>query len=197
MTCIVYGLASSDGVIRYVGQTSRSIERRLRKHHENARLGVNTPLYHWMRREAAQGRAVSAVTLQSDAEYGADERRVIAEMRANGVQLLNLTDGGDGTLGWKHTPDTKAKMLAKRIGLKMNLSSEQRAQRRANMASNEDQRRASMSAAKMGCKLSQETISKRTATRRANGGYTYTPEQRAAQSARIKEWWAQRKGVVA
>lgn len=42
---------------------------------------------------------------ETNAEAVAEEIRLIAELRAFGVPLANMTDGGDGTPGFKRTPE--------------------------------------------------------------------------------------------
>jgi len=44
------------------------------------------------------------------------ERGLIKCLRRSGVKLANLTDGGDGLSGHRHTEETKAKMRAARLG---------------------------------------------------------------------------------
>lgn len=46
----------------------------------------------------------------------AREVELIAEYREKGVQLVNLTDGGEGAKGYKHTPETRKIMSIKHIG---------------------------------------------------------------------------------
>jgi hypothetical protein len=66
--------------------------------------------------------------------------------------LVNLTDGGDGSVGLKHTKEAKAKISAAKTGKKFK-------------------------------KQSEETIAKRVATRKANGGYNCSEETIAKISA--------------
>jgi len=47
------------------------------------------------------------------------EKRRIQELRAQGIPIVNYTDGGDGVSGYKHTDETKAKMSAKKTGVKL------------------------------------------------------------------------------
>lgn len=45
------------------------------------------------------------------------ERLLIAEMRNLGFQICNMTDGGDGVSGFKHSEETKRAMSVKRTGM--------------------------------------------------------------------------------
>jgi hypothetical protein len=53
------------------------------------------------------------------------ERLLIRGFRKEGARLVNGTDGGDGTVGRKHTPESRAKMSAnqkgKRLGVPQSL----------------------------------------------------------------------------
>lgn len=199
MVCTVYGLCSSkDGQVRYVGQTVKSVHRRLLKHLENARLGVKTHCYNWIREQYEQGHTVTATVLETGAEYGMAEKRWIRHYAEIGVALTNQTEGGDGTIGWKHNDVSRARMLAKRIGQKVNLSSEERARRvaQAKAIAADPAAREKMAASLRGKKLSAEAIAKRTATRRANGGYQQTEAAQAKRSASLKAYWQERKAVT-
>lgn len=47
------------------------------------------------------------------------EIKRIAYWRGAGVKIANFTDGGDGTIGWRHTEAAKEKMRARALGRKM------------------------------------------------------------------------------
>lgn len=196
--CTVYGLRSSrDGRVRYVGQTRGAISKRLRKHLENARIGVKTHCYNWLRAEVQAGHQITATVIESDAKYHEAEKQWIEWYKNNGSTLVNCTDGGEGTLGWKHTQASKEKMLAKRIGRKPALSESRinALRERAREMGTNPVMRAKQAAAISGRKLAKETISKRTATRRANGNYGFSLERKTKHSARMRTWWEQRKGA--
>lgn len=53
---------------------------------------------------------------ESEAQALADEIQQIAQLRAEGYELVNRTDGGDGTSGYRHTPEAKAKASRARKG---------------------------------------------------------------------------------
>lgn len=195
-SCSVYGLASSrDGAIRYVGQTTKSVDRRFAKHLENARLGIRSHLYNWIRGEISSGHQVFPKVLCDSAIWGETEMETIASFKMAGIVLVNATAGGDGTLGWRHNDESKAKMLAKRVGKKLRLTEEARAKRSAQakaMSSNSEVR-AKIALSLTGNKLASDSIAKRTATRIANGNYTLSEEQKLARSQRMRSWWAERR----
>lgn len=49
------------------------------------------------------------------------ERGLIKRLRKMGVDIVNLTDGGDGTKGAVRSPETRAKMAAGKIGNQWNV----------------------------------------------------------------------------
>jgi hypothetical protein len=88
MACI-YGLYDASGKLRYIGKANDPAKR-LKSHlRDSARR--NTPLYAWVRKH---GVPEMRVIVDHCEDWRADERRLIAEHRANG-RLLNLADGGD------------------------------------------------------------------------------------------------------
>ena len=74
------------------------------------------------------------------------ERDRIKFWRENGVDLANLTDGGEGISGLKHTKESKAKMGAAHFGNKYNLGRVWT-----------DEQRMSMVEKKRGCPAPKET----------------------------------------
>ena len=57
------------------------------------------------------------------------EIRRIQELRAQGIQIVNYTDGGDGVSGYKHTDKARAKMSAKKTGVKLKPFTEEHKQK--------------------------------------------------------------------
>lgn len=120
MSC-VYTLASSQApeVVRYVGVTSKTAEYRLRGHLNTARAGRKLALYDWMRRELSKGYEILVITATRHAAFAdalVAEQALIAEHRNAGTRLLNLTDGGEGVLGHKHSATARVKMSAAHAG---------------------------------------------------------------------------------
>lgn len=133
----------------------------------------------------------------------AKERELIAHWRSIGADLVNLTDGGEGPSGLKHTDEWKQANSLRMKGRKMS-----------------DEARANMSRAAMGntrakgCKraphlvealrirntgrvVSEETRKKMSENRKGIPGRPFTEEEKAASSARQKgipkpEWVKER-----
>jgi hypothetical protein len=108
MKAAVYALIDPrDNEVRYIGKTFRSVHRRLRRHLSPCYLKGNTHKERWLRQLIARGLEPAVVVLETcatDEELCSAERRHIAEHRTRGVRLTNATDGGDGTAGYKRTP---------------------------------------------------------------------------------------------
>lgn len=112
--CIVYGLYSSrDDELRYIGQTTQSIARRLIQHRSYARR-QQTAVHKWFIREVHEGFDISIKELACNAVMHVTEQALIAEHKASGARLLNLTDGGEGTIGWRGNKGNKRPDLAER-----------------------------------------------------------------------------------
>lgn len=97
---IIYGLYSSrNGELRYVGQTTQGLKTRLIQHRNYAKT-KRTPVHNWIARELSAGFQIEIKSLCDEAIFNVTELEFIAKHRAAGARLLNLTDGGEGTLGW-------------------------------------------------------------------------------------------------
>ena len=113
--CIVYGLYSSrePDVLRYVGQTTQLPKFRLAQHRNYAKR-KQTAVHKWFLREVFDGFVISLRVLVEGAVFNVTEIELIELHRRNGAQLLNLTDGGEGTVGWIGNRGIKRPDLAER-----------------------------------------------------------------------------------
>jgi len=116
---VIYALINSDTLeMRYVGKTSKTAEARLQTHLRNVRLrrGCNHHLQAWLRSLLVPP---AVVILERDVlDLNEAERRWIADLRAQGARLTNMTDGGDGCAltGRHNSAETVAKIVAKTRG---------------------------------------------------------------------------------
>lgn len=92
-TGTVYALHEcGDRSVRYVGQTTRSLDERLRAHLHVAATDKASPVYIWMRAVLARGGTVTARPLLQgvpEAELRDSERKAIADALAMGEPLTN------------------------------------------------------------------------------------------------------------
>lgn len=96
----IYALCESDGRVRYVGKTIGTPERRLVYHIHHARKGGTLPSARWIRKRVEAGfRPIIKVLELVGANWAERECFWISFYRAVEPDLLNITDGGEGTLG--------------------------------------------------------------------------------------------------
>jgi hypothetical protein len=101
---IIYALCEPDtGEVRYVGKTVIKLSHRLHKH---ISCKANRPVANWCRKRVREGRRpqIVAIDVVPNDAWVAAESEWIAHYRARaGDRIMNLTDGGEGTLGWVPT----------------------------------------------------------------------------------------------
>lgn len=97
------------------------------------------------------------------------EKQRIAFWRANGGALTNMTDGGEGVSGLKHSPESIARVVARNLGRK-----------------HSQETRAKMSAARMGRPMSDVSKARLSAAHTGKKQAPHTPEHRAKISAAAK-----------
>jgi hypothetical protein len=116
---IIYGLTDPrDGALRYVGQSCRGMLRP-RRHSSKGNLIWNPHKINWIKKLESLGMRYGIVLIEDVADVNfLNEREIwwISIGRAWGCNLLNATDGGEGTRGWKMSEATKAKIGAAHRG---------------------------------------------------------------------------------
>lgn len=157
---VIYGLIDPrDGQLRYVGKTCSSAAKRLSEHLGHARRGRQRHVYNWLRQLLAASLKPEVEVLEtceSAKVLSEVEQFYIAYFRMVGCRLTNLTDGGEGTVGWIPTKETKEKIGRSHIGKVLSaetraLMSAQRKGRPHSAAHN-----AAVSASKVGVPKSDE-----------------------------------------
>ena len=107
-----------NGVPFYIGKGQH---RRIECHFREARTTTkNHPKLQKIRKIESLGLSVIVRKVEenvSDADAQDLEMLIIAEVRDKGIQLCNLTDGGDGSAGYKHTPESLRKMSESLTGV--------------------------------------------------------------------------------
>ena len=177
--------------VRYVGK-AKNTDRRFEHHLWDARNGIRTYCCNWIRQLLAVGLVPAINILETTTQdVAADrERGWIAYLRAAGSPLTNLTDGGDGAPGHKHSSESRAKMSAAKMGhyvseeCRVKMSAAMRGKRYALGKHHRlsEETKLKMSAAKMGHKTSDETRVKMSAAKMGNKnalGCKWSSESRA------------------
>ncbi len=151
---------------QYVGITSASVRRRWTTHLLCARNGSRLPFHHAIRKYGADSFIIEcAATAESYQQLCALERCFIDALGTKSPDGYNATDGGEGALGYRHTPSAKAKLAA----LHSNPSAERRAQ---------------LSAIWLGRKRSPETRAKMSEANRKRPPLSAESRAKMAESAR-------------
>lgn len=109
-----------DKGVRYIGLTTQRPTERLRQHQREAKSGATTSVYRWMSKHTPEN-------IQLTVQATATDRQMLDQMeieaiadarRQQGQLLLNLSVGGEGSSGYQHTDEAKAKISAARSGEK-------------------------------------------------------------------------------
>lgn len=108
MSCI-YGIINSEGVIRYIGKTIHTAEKRLKHHLKDAKYGCTYRLHKWLR---SIDYVPDVIILEHNPiNLEVSEIAWIALYRSLKYDLTNHTVGGDGLrAGSKHTPEAIEKL---------------------------------------------------------------------------------------
>lgn len=91
--CSVYGLTDSDGIVRYIGQTQITLERRYKFHIKDALEKPERKLSAWL---LAERRHI--VLLDGNATWDVSEIIAIDRARQSGADLFNQLRGGSDTI---------------------------------------------------------------------------------------------------
>ena len=164
---VVYKITNTRNGKPYVGQTTRPIKERFREHARCRKSLIGKAI----RKYGAENFTFEVLEECENAEQ-LNEREIfwIAELNCKSPNGYNISDGGEGHMGWTHTPEACAKISATNRGEKNPFYGKHHT----------DETKAKMSAAKCGRKLSPETRAKISA---AKCGRKFSPETRAKISA--------------
>jgi hypothetical protein len=117
----LYVLNANDDVmgIRYIGKTVQAPITRLHKHIADSAL-METHCHRWIRSVLQSGKEPQMRIIATiPSQYAAKaEMRLISALRKSGVQLTNLTDGGEGKPGHRVSQETKDKISRAHKGVR-------------------------------------------------------------------------------
>ena len=179
MKCTVYGLQRKDEAqVRYVGQTTRPLHRRLHHHLCTARKDkAARHCLQWLRKAMRDGVEVEIIPLVREAEWNVTEVEVIRRYREAGVDLVNAADGGKGSTGYRMPDRFRQKCRARMRGNRLRRGKKVSAEGRRNISEGHKKFfaenghhstgttlsravKAKISAALKGRKFSEETLKK-------------------------------------
>ena len=108
---IIYLATNLVNQMKYVGQTTRTLEQRKSSHLSSARNGSTYYLHRAIRKYGAENFKWDIIyNASSEEELNQKETFYIKEYNTYSQYGYNLTEGGRGTRGWKHTNETKEKI---------------------------------------------------------------------------------------
>lgn len=106
--------------VRYIGQTSQNLSERLSKHIiraiSNYRKKNSNHRCNWIGCLSKDGikPAITLIEETDESNYIKREKFWIADYRSKGHNLVNSTEGGEGTLGYKFTEEGKKILRARK-----------------------------------------------------------------------------------
>lgn len=153
-------LLSTPENIRYVGITKYSdVERRLKAHKEKAGK-VNRPVADWIAKHQEEVLVLKVAEYESWDEACNAEVQMIASLKERGFKLLNMTAGGDGSLGKKDSEETRMKKAAAGRGRTVSEETRKKISLANTGKKRSEEARKKMSDAKIGKKLHPDHVEK-------------------------------------
>ena len=112
----IYILVGDDDEIRYVGKTMYP-KQRLYSHIKESKGVRNNHKINWIKKLLSENKKPKMVLIDEvDEDWQYWEKYWIEQFKQWGFNLTNLTDGGDGGQGYKHTDLTKDKIRKSKLG---------------------------------------------------------------------------------
>ncbi len=170
----IYKITNKLNGMSYVGKTTRSLDERIAEHLRNK---SNSYVDRAIQKYGWENFSVEVLeTCETINQLNECEKKYIIEQNTKFPNGYNLTDGGEGILGYKAPPELSARLSKMRKGRRN--TPEQRAKISAKLSGREftAEHKANISAAKMGHSVSRETRAKLTI---ANIGKKASAETRA------------------
>ena len=186
----IYVLKHPDTLeVRYVGKTVRSLSKRLGNHIANAKGNKhNKHLSNWIINILNNNKR-PIIELLEECDYSVWQEREqywISQF----PNLINLTKGGDGCLGFIQDESTKEKLRIAMTGRKHTEEFKQNMSLRLKGKPLSEEHKANIGKANSGRKATEATKQKLSESHK---GIKQSEESRKKRSETIKAWWAKRK----
>ena len=122
MTGFIYMITNNINGKQYIGKTSTTVEARWRQHvSESYRNVSNSALHRAINKYGEDAFVVSTLLKNIPVErLNHYERLWILKMKSRAPGGYNLTDGGDGVVGYHHTPEMRQHLSRVNKGRKLN-----------------------------------------------------------------------------
>ena len=175
--------------VRYVGKTVRSLSKRLGNHIANAKGNKhNKHLSNWIINILNKNKR-PIIELLEECDYSVWQEREqywISQF----PNLINLTKGGDGCLGFIQDESTKEKLRIAMTGRKHTEEFKQNMSLRLKGKPLSEEHKANIGKANSGRKATEATKQKLSESHK---GIKQSKESRKKRSETIKAWWTKRK----
>jgi len=118
---IIYTLSDKEGNIRYVGKTKQYLKQRLYSHIKECLTNRKSHKISWIKSLLNNGQRpkIEIIDQVDDSDWEFWEKYWINQLRSWGIKLTNLTEGGQGGNGYRHTEESKKKMSESKKGIKL------------------------------------------------------------------------------
>lgn len=152
---------SNPDEIRYVGISKHEdVTKRFDAHLYKTKLGVNRPVNDWIKKYYPDVEVKKVGSAESWEDICVQEIKLISQLKTDGHRLLNQTSGGEGTLGFKDSEETRQKKSRAQRGRKVT----EETRRKISLANTGKRRtqeaKKKMSEKKLGKTLSKEHVEK-------------------------------------
>lgn len=174
------------GECRYVGKTVKRLETRLQNHIAQAKYYKRRHVCHWISKLIGAGHkpGIELIeTVPSGQDWQSRESFWIGRYRAQGCALTNLTDGGEGWHGLRHSEEWKREMSARLKGRSLGPEWKKRIGDKARGRPCTESAKLKLSAAFTGRIVSDETRRRMSAARRGKGSMPGENNPRAKLNA--------------
>lgn len=152
---------------QYVGVTNTSTSARWRNHCWHAARGGQLALQRALRKYGSEGFAVETLwSSRSRADVHAAEIALIRALATTVPDGYNITAGGEGTVGYRHTAIARAKVAAARLGTKRSPETNNKIVAAQRGKKRSPETRANIAAALRGKKRGPEVVAAVAASRR-------------------------------
>ena len=117
----IYTLSDIRGNVRYVGKTTNEIKKRLYSHIIECKTNRKSHKISWIKSLLNIGERpiIEIIDVVPSSKWEFWEIYWIEQFRQWGFNLTNLTIGGSGGNGYKHTKPSKQKMRVSKLGIKL------------------------------------------------------------------------------
>ena len=177
--------------IRYIGKTNQSLCKRLGNHIYNAKYTKhNKHLSNWIL-SILKIDMKPIICLIEECSYSIwqEKEKYWISYYSN---LINITEGGDGSLGFLHTPETIKKLRNINLGRKHSQEFKDNMSKRLKGKSLSQEHINKISNSTKGKYVSEETKQKLS---KSHIGIKQSEESKQKRSDTIKKWWAKRKSI--